>query len=184
MARSRARRQVSSRPQARTSPSDAQRAPSCLWRSRGRATQRLRPTGTAAGDGSAARPSQENPQHANYRAAIASAFQGLLRSAEFCFKDGKKFNPRLHLTRFDVKELSSDLAIVMMAPCKNMKQLGGKTSPLVLGGGGTFIDAVAELHNLLRVDPTPPGMEKLTPLFCDPQRTKKAGCPGRCRSPT
>ena len=111
----------------------------------------------------------DNPTHANYRAAIATAFQGLLRSAEFCLKDGKKFNTRLHLTRFDVKELSSDLAIIMMAPCKNMKHLGGKTSPLVIGGGGRYIDAVAELHNLMRVDPTPVDKEKLTPLFRDPK---------------
>ena len=110
----------------------------------------------------------DNPLHANYRAAIATAFQGLLRSAEFCLKDGLKFNPRLHLTRADVKELTKERAIIMMAPCKNMKQLGGKTSPLVLGGGATFIDAVAEISNMLRVDPTPPSRDNSTPLFRDP----------------
>ena len=109
-----------------------------------------------------------NPTHANYRAAISIAFQGLLRSAEFCNKDGLKFNPRMHLVRSDIKELTLELAIIMMTPCKNMKQLGGKTSPLVIGGGGTYIDAVSELRNLLIVDPTPPGKEGTTPLFRDP----------------
>ena len=44
-------------------------------------------------------------------------------------------------------------AVIMMRPCKNMRHLGGKTVPLVLGAGGEYIDAVAELHNMLRVDP-------------------------------
>ena len=109
-----------------------------------------------------------NPVHANMRAAISVAFQGLLRSAEFSLKDGKTFNPRLHLTRHDVKELIDERVIIMMAPCKNMKHLGGKTSPLVIGGGGGFIDAVAELQNLLKVDPTPAGKAHYTPLFRDP----------------
>ena len=109
-----------------------------------------------------------NPTHANYRAAIAVAFQGLLRSAEFCLPDGRKFNQRLHLTRADIKELTGQMAIIMITPCKNMKQLGGKTSPLVLGGGGVFIDACSELLNLLSVDPTPIGKADTTPLFRDP----------------
>ena len=41
----------------------------------------------------------------------------------------------------------------MMHPCKNMKHLAGKTCPLVISGGGTFVDAVWELRNLREVDP-------------------------------
>jgi hypothetical protein len=108
------------------------------------------------------------PPHANIRAALAVAFQGLLRSAEFCIKDSAVFNPRLHLTRKDLKKLEKEYAVIMITPCKNMKQLGGKTSPLVLGAGGTYIDAIHELNNLLIVDPTPPGREATTPLFRDP----------------
>ena len=108
------------------------------------------------------------PVHANIRAAIALGFQGLLRSAEFTVKSSRHFNPQMHLTRADLKVLDAEKLVVMMAPCKNMKHLGGKTSPLVIGGGGTFIDAVAELRNLLAVDPTPLGKENVTPLFRDP----------------
>lgn len=109
-----------------------------------------------------------NPLHANMRAAIAVAFQGLLRSAEFSLKDGMLFNPRHHLTRHDIKELIDERVIIMMSPCKNMKHLSGKTSPLVIGAGGEFIDAVAELRNMLKVDPTPEGKAHYTPLFRDP----------------
>lgn len=46
---------------------------------------------------------------------------------------------------------------------------GAKTVPLVIGGGGTYIDAVAEMRNLMRVDPTPTGLDPgSVPLFRDP----------------
>ena len=56
----------------------------------------------------------------------------------------------------------------MMHPCKNMHHLGGKTCPLVIGAGGEHVDAVAEVANMLRVDPTPVGYEHSTPLFRNP----------------
>jgi|TARA_B110000027_G_C15877819_1_gene194034 hypothetical protein len=40
---------------------------------------------------------------------------------------------------------------------------------LVVGGGGEFVDAVWEVNNLLRVDPTPAGQAGSTPLFRDPR---------------
>ena len=46
--------------------------------------------------------------------------------------------------------------------------LAGKTCPLVIGAGGLHVDAVAEVANMLRVDPTPRGCEDSTPLFRDP----------------
>lgn len=106
----------------------------------------------------------KNPLHANMRAALALAFQGLLRSKEYCGAD----KPELVLRRGDVRELSESRAVVMMHPCKNMKHLGGKTCPLVVGAGGKYIDAVSELHNLLAIDPVAPGLEDATPLFRDP----------------
>jgi hypothetical protein len=54
-----------------------------------------------------------------------------------------------------------------MAPCKNMRHISGRTCPLVLGAGGEFVDAVAEVQNLLRVDPTPAHLADQTPLFRD-----------------
>ena len=56
----------------------------------------------------------------------------------------------------------------MMHPCKNMKHLAGKTCPLVIGGGGTFVDAVWELRNLREVDPVAEEFEGVTPLFRNP----------------
>ena len=67
--------------------------------------------------------------------------------------------------RSDIVELTSERMVIMMTPCKNMKQLSGKNSPLVIGGGGKYIDAVAEVTNMLRVDPTPPNAACFTPLF-------------------
>ena len=59
--------------------------------------------------------------------------------------------------------------VVMMHPCKNMKHVGGKTCPLVIGAGGEYVDAAKEVQNLLRVDPTPKGRSDTTPLFRDPR---------------
>ena len=107
------------------------------------------------------------PEHANIRAALAVALQSLLRSAEYTSKDGK-FHVNSTITREDVVELTSERLVMMMAPCKNMHHLGGKTCPIVIGSGGRFVDAVAEVTNLLKVDPTPAGQASSTPLFRDP----------------
>jgi hypothetical protein len=105
-----------------------------------------------------------NPEHANIRAALAVALQGLLRSKEFCGQD----DLRLVIMRSDIDEL--DLVVkrlvLMIHPCKNMNHIGGKTCPLVIGGGGEFIDAVWEVANLLKVDPVDDPSS--TPLFRDP----------------
>ena len=42
------------------------------------------------------------PAHANIRAALALALQGLLRGSEFAVDEGKAFDPARHLTRADV----------------------------------------------------------------------------------
>lgn len=99
-----------------------------------------------------------NPLHANIRAAMALALQGLMRSAEYCGARSKETLLREDLT------LSHELLKVMMHPCKNMRHISGKTCPLIIGSGGQFIDAVAEMHNLLRVDPA----SDSAPLFRDP----------------
>jgi hypothetical protein len=106
----------------------------------------------------------DDPVHANLRAALTLALQGLLRGAEFA-TDGKRWDARRDLSRADVAVLTEEKLVVMMRPCKNMQSLVGKTVPLVIGAGGGYVDAVAEMRNLLRVDPTPPGAEASTPLF-------------------
>ena len=77
---------------------------------------------------------------ANMRAALSLGFQGLLRGAEFTVRQ-KKWNPEKDMSRADIADLSVEKAVVMMLPCKNMQHMNGKTVPLVVGGGGTFIDA-------------------------------------------
>ena len=109
------------------------------------------------------------PLHANIRAAIACAYAGLLRSAEFCGTTGRNMLLRQDVVHFD--PLTN--MVVMMHPCKNMHHLKGKTVPLVIGAGGKFIDAVAEIDNMLRVDPARHLDPSSTPLFRDPST-------GRC----
>ena len=104
-----------------------------------------------------------NVVHANIRAAVSLAFQGLLRGAEFAV-DGK-FSPRTDMTRADLASLSEQRLVVMMRPCKNMQHLTGKTVPLIIGAGGTLIDAVSEMANLQRVDPVSVAEAPLTPMF-------------------
>ena len=69
------------------------------------------------------------------------------------------------MSRADIAELSGERAVIMMLPCKNMQHMNGKTVPLVVGGGGAFIDAPAELLNLRRVDPVAAAERSSTPLF-------------------
>ena len=104
----------------------------------------------------------EVPEHANMRAALATAFQGLLRGAEFT---SDRFNPETDLARGDVAALSASRLVLMMRPSKNMNHLKGKTVPLVIGAGGAYIDAVAEVRNMLNVDKSAAGAASTTPLF-------------------
>ena len=107
------------------------------------------------------------PAHANIRAALATAFQGLMRSAEYCGTKGK-----LMLTRDDIVQLDDEKMVIMMHPCKNMHHIGGKTCPLVIGAGGQYIDAVAEVRNMLKVDPSGAAT---TPLFRNPDTNQPIG---------
>ena len=106
------------------------------------------------------------PHQATLRAALSVAFQGLLRGAEFTV-DGRLFNPDLDMSAADIASLTMERAVLMMRPCKNMNHLRGKTVPLVIGAGGTMIDAVAELHNMVRLNPVVAGRESMTPMFRD-----------------
>jgi hypothetical protein len=160
VARARARHQARGGAQARAAPADAQGLTARLGAGgairRGIAPQALKRAFDLVLD-------PNDPKDANIRAALATALQGLLRSQEFTTDD-----KRLMLTRKDLVSLSAEMMVLMMHPCKNMHHLGGKTCPLVIGAGGQHIDAVAEVHNMLRVDPTPVGCEGSTPLFRDP----------------
>ena len=110
--------------------------------------------------------------HANVRAALTTALQGLLRSQEFSVSSGSHRGSSMVPNRADLVELNKSRMVLMMAPCKNMHHLGGKTCPLVIGAGGEHVDAVREVANLLRVDPVAPELAESTPLFRDPYTGK------------
>lgn len=107
----------------------------------------------------------DNPEHANLRAAMAVSFQGLLRGEEFAIDNGKRWVSADRLNRADIKEINSERLVLMIHQCKNMRELKGKTVPLVIGAGGEFIDAVAEVMNMLKVDPAQGRDPSQVPLF-------------------
>ena len=104
-----------------------------------------------------------DPHQQNLRAALALGFQGLLRGCETAC-DGN-FRAHADMARGDIACLTSERLAVMTEPSKKRRHTGGKTVPLVVGAGGKYIDAVAEMQQLLSVDPTPAGMEAITPMF-------------------
>ena len=105
----------------------------------------------------------------NKKAALATAFCGLLRAAEMALQPGETWHPELNLSRADVKfyydEHGALYVVLMMRPCKNGKYLRGKTVPIVLAGGGTLVDPVSALWELYAGDPVPESVEHVTPLF-------------------
>jgi hypothetical protein len=106
-----------------------------------------------------------DPAQANWRAALSVAFLGMLRGEEFAMDSDKAWRSADRLARADIKEITPERMVVMMHPCKNMKYLSGKTVPLVIGAGGVYIDAVAEVQNMLKVDPASDRPKHLVPLF-------------------
>jgi hypothetical protein len=49
-----------------------------------------------------------------------------------------------------------------------MRHIAGKTCPLVIGAGGSYVDAVADIRRLIAIDPAPDD----APLFRDPSTNK------------
>ena len=110
-----------------------------------------------------------DPESANMRAALALAFQGLLRSAEFSTGKGKRWVAQFGLARGDIQELNGERIRLLMWAAKSAEHIGGKSCPLAIGAGATYVDAVAELINLMRVDPLAAGDDPAEiPLFRRP----------------
>ena len=109
-----------------------------------------------------------HPEDAMWAAALQSAFCGLLRGAEFALQAGESFSPEVNLSRADLKfRTGSDgveYAIIMIRVAKG-KPGAGKVTPLILGGGGTMLDAVKALKAMVAIDPVEPQQEATTPLF-------------------
>ena len=110
-------------------------------------------------------PRNTTKENANVRAMVASAFQGLLRGREVCKADGKAWDASLDLARGDIAAVMEDRIVYFIRPAKNMKYTKGKTVPIVIGAGGKYIDAHAEIMEMLRIDPVDRGHAAATPMF-------------------
>ena len=109
--------------------------------------------------------SPHRPLHANVRAVLAAMLQGLMRAGEACRNPKRqRWAAGMEPTRGDVTFFPGGMQI-MIAPEKSNDTLGAKTVPVTIGSGGVYVDAVREMHNLLRVDPTP----SYGPCFRDPR---------------
>ena len=116
----------------------------------------------------------------NVQAALATAFTGLMRGAEFAMPAGESWDAaaaQKYLTRADLSFFREEggvlCAAIMMRPCKSGRYLHGKHFRLVLAGGGKLVDAVAALWRLVHEDPVPKEERASTPLF----RTHRGGNP-------
>ena len=111
----------------------------------------------------------DNKGDANKRAMLACGLQMLLRGSELGRGDKLKWAAKRGLTRADFKiETKSGAArrmTALVAPAKSSKTLGHKSTPVTIGAGGRYIDAVAEMENLRRVDPVPEALKATTPAF-------------------
>ena len=89
---------------------------------------------------------------ANLRAALACMLQGLLRGGEAGLSKKHKWTPEGKTTRSDLHVGPAGLEF-LIAPLKNSESLGAKNLPVLIGRGGTFVDAVWEVENMLSVSP-------------------------------
>ena len=155
----------------------------CLDRLRGMAKGMKRQLGDAAkaprfgvrtqdlAEAMRAKLSGGSAAEANWRALVSVAFCALMRGGEVGVSDGETFDPALHLTRADVQFFRDAhgalYVVIMMRPLKKSAGMR-KTFPVVLRGGGSFLDPVRELYDLWRLDPVKPGeVASEVPLFRD-----------------
>ena len=107
---------------------------------------------------------------ANWRACLATGFCGLLRGAELGVASGEAWAAETCLSRADVslrRNGGSEEAVLMTRPRKQgaRKTQQGKQVPLLLVGGGRFLDPVKALKELFERDPVPEHERAATPLF-------------------
>jgi hypothetical protein len=110
----------------------------------------------------------DSSAEANWVAALTVGFCGLLRGAELGLGPRTRWTPAECLTRADVSFRTRNgrrYVVLMMRPCKNDKVEQGKRVPLLLPGGGRFLDPVVALERLFALDPVPADKKGVTPLF-------------------
>ena len=103
-----------------------------------------------------------------WAAALATAFCALLRGAELGLQDGEVFDPLRHLTRADVKfRTATDGTEYLVLTIRPAKKSPGQTKsvPVLLAGGGSLLDPVRLMREMLEADPVPQEEAATTPLF-------------------
>ena len=103
-----------------------------------------------------------------WAAALSTAFCGLLRGAEFGLQDGEAFLQSRHLTRADVSfrldKGGKEYMVLMIRPAK--KAPGQRKSvPLLIAAGGTLLDPVRAMRQMIDLDPVAEADKASTPLF-------------------
>jgi hypothetical protein len=102
-----------------------------------------------------------------WRAALAVAFCGLLRGGEIGLPDGVSFSALYGISHADLRFLRRNgklVAAIKLHVLKG-KVLTGKTVTVFLESGGTLLDPVLELLEMLRLDPVDEVLRAETPLF-------------------
>ena len=88
-----------------------------------------------------------SPENVNIRAMVSTQMQGLTRGREAGCEH--VFDQAIDLARGDIATAEKDRLAFFMRPAKNMRHRRGKTVPIVIGGGGTKIDACVEVKRML-----------------------------------
>ena len=116
----------------------------------------------------------------NWRAALAAGFCALMRAGEFAIDKKVEWDAIVHLSRADVSFFYDEEGVlcvaIMMRPLKTGKPVRGKTCRVVLRSGGSLLDPVRALEELLRLDPATPGRESETPLFRSRSSSASRSC--------
>ena len=105
---------------------------------------------------------------AMWAAALATAFCGLLRGAEFSLQDGEEFVPLRCLTRADVSfRTAVDGTVYMVLLMRPAKRHPGqaKNVPILIAAGGSLLDPVRLMQRYFAMDPVSPEDAATTPLF-------------------
>ena len=102
-----------------------------------------------------------------WRALLATGFCGLLRGCEIARQPGAALNTEVHLTRSDLEfRTARDGRMFAILTFRRAKVIGAvKDTQLILGSGGTLIDPVRALWDMVHNDPVPRSEWATTPLF-------------------
>jgi hypothetical protein len=101
-------------------------------------------------------------------AAMQTAFCGLMRGGEFALQTGEAFDAAKHLSRADLTFFRDEKgvlhAVVMMRPLKS-ERARSKSVPIILAEGGSILDPVRALWDMVASDPVSEEERESTPLF-------------------